>query len=129
MRPEPDPVVFDWVSSQPRRTMFTTSLNQAEIMANTATLAAGRKHDFLLQRAEQLFSEEFAGRVLAFQSSSAAFYARIVAARRNAGRPIAIIDALIAAVALASEATVATRDTAGFANIDGLHVINPWLAA
>ena len=127
MRHDPDAAVFDWVSRQPRRTMFTTSLNQAEILAGTATLPSGRRQAFFLQRAEQLFSEEFAGRVLAFQPSSAVFYARIVAARRYAGRPTAIIDAWSAAGAWAARASDPTRHTAGFADIEGLQVVNPWL--
>jgi len=51
----------------------------------------------------------------------------IAAARRRAGRPIAVFDALIAATARANGAAVATRDAGGFVDC-GLDIIDPWSA-
>jgi hypothetical protein len=48
-----------------------------------------------------------------------------VLVRRHAGNPIEKFDALIAATALAVGASIATRDTGGFAGC-GLIVIDPW---
>jgi hypothetical protein len=47
--------------------------------------------------------------------------------RRRSGNPIGALDALIAAIALAADAELATRDTGGFDGC-GLSVINPWTA-
>jgi hypothetical protein len=63
-----------------------------------------------------------------FEASAAARYSDIVLARRRAGNPIEGFDALIAATALAREASVATRDTGGFAGC-GLTFIDPWTAS
>ena len=49
-------------------------------------------------------------------------------ARRRAGKPIEKFDALIAAIALATGAEVATRDIGGFAGC-GLSLVNPWEAS
>lgn len=54
-------------------------------------------------------------------------YPGVVLARRRAGNPIEKFDALIAAIALAAGAEVATRDTGGFAGC-GLILIDPWTA-
>jgi toxin FitB len=48
--------------------------------------------------------------------------------RRRGGKPIEKFDALIAATALAAGASIATRDTGGFAGC-GLTVIDPWTAS
>jgi toxin FitB len=48
--------------------------------------------------------------------------------RVTARKPIEKFDALIAARALAAVATIATRDTGGFAGC-GLTVIDPWTAS
>jgi predicted nucleic acid-binding protein len=69
-----------------------------------------------------------AGRVLPFSSRAAAHYAEIVTARRRAGNPIEGFDALIAAIAWAAEAEIATRDVSGFDGC-GLTVIDPWSTA
>lgn len=77
--------------------------------------------------ATAIFSEDFAGRVLPFDSRAAARYASITATRRRSGLPIENFDALIAATTFAAGASIATRDTGGFEGC-GLTVINPWLS-
>lgn len=77
---------------------------------------------------ELLLSDTFAGHVLAFDVDSSAYYADILATRTRAGRPISGLDAQIAAVCTQHQATLATRNTADFADI-GLDLINPWDSA
>jgi predicted nucleic acid-binding protein len=79
----------------------------------------------LAAAAEAMFAEDFAARVLPFEARAAARYPEIVLARRLAGNPIEKFDALIAATALAAGASIATRDSGGFAGC-GLTVIDPW---
>ena len=75
-----------------------------------------------------MFAVDFAGRLLPFEERAAARYPEIVLARRHAGHPIEKFDALIAATALAAGASIATRDTGGFAGF-GLTIIDPWTAS
>jgi toxin FitB len=127
MRGEPDPAVLDWVAAQPRALLYTTYVNQAEILYGIAALPAGRRRTALATAVEAMFAEDFAGRVLPFEARAAARYSEIVIARRQAGKPIEKFDALIAATALAAGASIATRDSGGFAGC-GLTVIDPWTA-
>jgi len=48
-----------------------------------------------------------------------------MADRKRRGRPGEIRDTLIAGIALASNATVATRNVAHFAD-SNINVVNPW---
>lgn len=125
MRPEPHPAVLAWVAGQPRGLLYTTHINQAEILYGIAALPEGRRRGALADAARAVFIEDFADRVLPFGAAAAVRYADIVTARRHAGNPIEGFDALIAATALAAGASVATRDTAGFSGC-GLIVIDPW---
>jgi predicted nucleic acid-binding protein len=125
MRPAPHHAVFAWVAAQPRAMLCTTSINQAEVMYGIAALPDGRRRAALAIAAQAIFTEEFAGRVLAFGAGAASHYANIVVARRHAGNPIEGFDALIAAIALTEGASVATRDLGGFEGF-GLKLINPW---
>jgi toxin FitB len=50
---------------------------------------------------------------------------RRVAERCRLGRPIEIMDAQIAAIALSHRAVIATRDAADFAHC-GVRIVNPW---
>ena len=127
MRPEPHPAVFAWVAAQPRASLYTTSLNRAEVLYGVAALPKGRRKDALAAAAELMFQEDLAGRILPFDGNGAVHYAKLVMARRDAGAPIEAFDALIAAATLAAGAGIATRDVGGFAGC-GLSVVNPWEA-
>ncbi len=127
MRPEPHLGVFTWIAAQPRSQLYTTHINQAEILFGIAALPEGRRRTALAEAARALFTEDFAEHVLPFGDAAARCYADLVVTRRRAGHPIEGFDALIAATALAAGASVATRDTAGFEGC-GLVLINPWAA-
>ncbi len=127
MRVEPHPKVLAWVAAQPRMLLYTTRINQVEVLYGIAALPEGRWREALASTAVAIFDEDMAGHILPFGAAAAARYAGVAAARRRAGRPIEGFDALIAATALAAGASVATRDTTGFVDC-GLALIDPWTA-
>ena len=128
MRAEPHPAVMAWMAAQPRAQLYTTRINQAEILYGIAGLPRGRRRAALAEAASAMFEEDFAGRILPFEAAAALRYPEIVLARRQAGKPIEKFDALIAATALAAGASIATRDAGGFEEC-GLNVVNPWTAS
>jgi predicted nucleic acid-binding protein len=75
-----------------------------------------------------MFREDFAGRILPFDTDAAVLYAEIFAARRSAGRPVPMADLMIASIARVHGASVVTRDTRGFDGC-GLTLIDPWSQA
>ena len=125
MRPAPAEPVIAWVSARPATSQYTTTVTQAEILYGILLLAAGKRRARLLNAADAMFAEEFAGRVLGFGSDAAALYARIAADRRRVGRPISHFDAQIAAIARANGATVVTRNVADFYGC-GVELVDPW---
>lgn len=78
------------------------------------------------QAAEQMFTLDFHGPCLAFDSVAAKCYAVLVAHRVAQGLPISTEDGQIAAIALANGLVLATRNTRDFENINGLKQVNPW---
>ncbi len=128
MRSEPDRAVFAWVSAQPRTTLYTTSVNKAEVLYGIRALPIGRRRTALTEAADAMFAADFLDRVLPFDSEAATHYAQIVVTRRRAGNPIEAFDAQIAATALTFGAEIATRDIGGFGGC-GVVLINPWTAA
>lgn len=124
MRPEPDAAVLRWIAAQPLGALHVSTLTCAEILVGIDRLPEGKRQRLLAEQAEGLFSEEFAGRILGFDLAAAAAYAAIVGQRRRAGRPIATVDAMIAAIARVHGAAVATRD--GDLAGCGVPLIDPW---
>lgn len=72
-----------------------------------------------------MFREDFAGRILPFDTEAAVIYAELFALRRSAGRPAATAGLMIASIARVHGASVVTRDTRDFEGC-GLTLINPW---
>jgi predicted nucleic acid-binding protein len=127
MRPAPHPQVLAWFAQQAASPMWTSAITQAELLCGVALLPDGARRAQLATLAEQLFSLDFApGRVLPFDDQAAAHYALLRAQRQRAGLPITTEDAQIAAIALAAQLPLVTRNTKDFVQIEGLELINPW---
>ena len=125
MRASPSVSVVRWVAAQSPSSLYITSVTQAEILHGILLLPSGKKRNAVHAASEAMFATEFKGRILAFDSTAAAPYARIAADRRRLGHPISQFDAQIAAIALAARAAIATRNVADFKDCN-VKVVNPW---
>jgi toxin FitB len=125
MKPSPSPQVMTWLGQYPALRLFTATITQAEILYGVELLPKGRRRTALQAAVEATFAEEFAGRILPFDSEAAGAFRHVALARRALGRPVTQFDAQIAAIALARGASLATRNTADFEGC-GVAVFNPW---
>ena len=125
MRPHPAARVVDWVGRQAAFRLYLSSITEAELRYGVEVMPEGSRQTKLRDAVEGMVREDFAGRILPFESDAARAYALIAAARRATGRPISRADCQIAAIARSVGASVATRDTGGFEGC-GIGVVNPW---
>ena len=125
MKSVPNVAVRDWMALQPAANLFVTTITQAEILHGILLLPRGRRRDAIEAAAEEMFEQDFTGRLLPFGSLAAHAYAEIAVARRQSGRPISQFDAQIAAIAKSVGAGVATRNVPDFEGC-GIKVIDPW---
>jgi predicted nucleic acid-binding protein len=125
LRPNPEPRVTEWLSDQPRSSVFTTTITRGEILYGIRVLPAGKRRDGLWDAAMKIFDIDLAGQVLSFDSLAADEFAEISSTRRAAGRPIAQFDAQIAGITRSRGAQLATRNVRDF-DVCGFDVINPW---
>ena len=125
MGTRPAPQVANWMAQHKPELLFTAAVCQAEILSGIAVLPRGRRRDGLEMAALAMFREDFAGRILPFESDAAEIYAEIFAARRSIGRPASMPDLMIPSIARSRGASVVTRDTSGFEGC-GLTLIDPW---
>lgn len=125
MRAEPAVAVLAWFGKTASASLFFSSIGEAELRTGAALLPAGERRDRLNAGIDAMIEEDFAGRLLSFDSAAAKAYAPIALARRRAGRPIMDADCQIAAIASANGAAVATRNVRDFEGC-GVEVINRW---
>jgi len=128
MGTRPAPEVASWMTRQPIDLLFTAAVCQAEIISGIAVLPEGRRREALEMAALSMFREDFAGRILPFDSDAAVIYGELFALRRRAGRPATTADLMIAAIARARGTSIVTRNTGDFEGC-GLALINPWASS
>lgn len=127
MRAKPAPEVLAWVDAQPTSQLFISAITVAEILYGIARMADGKRKQSLLDVATLMFDEDFAGRILSFDSDAAVHYAGLTAESEAKGKVVDMADGQIAAIAALHDARVATRNVRHFDYL-GVPVINPWEA-
>lgn len=121
----PDACVVNWLNSQPRSSVWTTSINVYEIRSGLLAMPGGRRQAALSSVFERLLNMTIEGRIAVFDTVAAERAAELEAAGLKSGRPRDRRDTMIAGIVLASHATLATRNTKHFEDI-AKSVVNPW---
>jgi len=119
MRRDADPRVIAWLDSQRPDSVWTTTITTFEILPDS------RKRSALEEAFSRALEEDLENRVLPVDDTAAEAAARIAAHHRNTGRPVEIRDTLIAGIATARKATLATRNIRHFENT-GITTADPW---
>ena len=126
MQQQPDARVVSWLDRQAAESVWISTITLFEARYGLALLASGRRKKVLLERFEQFLEEDLENRVLAFDTQAATLAAQLAADRKARGRPVDMRDTLIAGIALARRATLATRNMRHFDDLS-VPVVDPWL--
>ena len=127
MRTQPDRTVMDWLDQQPNSSVWTTSITVMEIRYGLQIMPAGKRRETMTKELKAVLREEIGERYASFDAEAAELAAELMASRRARGRPVDFRDTVIAGIALATRATLATGNTAHFADLS-VPVVNPWTA-
>jgi predicted nucleic acid-binding protein len=125
MQQLPDPVVVNWLDANPAGAIWISSITLFEARYGLFLMPEIQRKTLLQQRFEQLVQTDLANRVVVFDVRAAHLAAQLAAERKNRGRPVDMRDTLIAGIALAQGATLATRNARHFEDLP-ISVINPW---
>lgn len=126
MRPNPNRGVIKWIDALPEEDVWISAITVGEVRLGLALLPEGHRKQTLKGLAEEMFQEEFFEKCLPFDCQAAEAYAEIVSSRSRQGRPIAVEDAQIAAIALSADLELVTRNIKDFLGIEELKLVNPW---
>ena len=125
MRTAPDAPVVAWLDRQPAESVWITSITLFEARFGLALLPAGRRRRSLETAFAHLLEEDLENRVVDFDDAAASAAATLAAERQAAGRSVDLRDTLIAGIALARRATLATRNVRHFADLS-VPMVDPW---
>lgn len=124
MRSKPEEKVVAWLDTQPRDSVWITSITALEIRFGLQIMAAGRKRNSLFQAFESLL-ETIGHRIAAFDDDAAEHSGDLMAQRQRAGRPVDLRDTMIAGIVLTRHATLATHNLSHFRDA-GIPLVDPW---
>lgn len=127
MHQTPDATVVAWLDGQPAESIWITSVTLFEARLGMALLPKGRRRQGLEAAFAHLLKDDLEERVLDFDSAAANEAALLAAERQKHGRPVDMRDTLIAGIALARRATLATRNVRHFRDLK-VPVVDPWQA-
>ena len=125
MRLESEPSVVRWFDQQPRNSLWTSSVNVFEIRFGLEILQPGKRRSFL-EEAFEVILQKINHRIVSFDDAAAQQTAELATIRQKRGRPVELRDTMIAGIVLANHATLATQNTAHFADISA-KIVNPWI--
>ncbi len=121
-RKRPDPNVADWFAKRSATSLFLSVLTLGEIRKGIEKHADPEKGLLLADWLEQELPAYFRGRILPIDATVADQWGRL---QVTAGRPLPVIDSLLAATALRHGLRMVTRNVSDFAGLS-VEVINPW---
>jgi predicted nucleic acid-binding protein len=125
MRTNPETVVVEWLDRQPADSVWITSITVFEARFGLALLPKGRRRNGLERAFDRVLTEDLSNRVLALDEMAAVTAAQLAAERQRWGRTVDLRDTLIAGIAQARRATIATRNARHFEGLD-VPVVDPW---
>jgi toxin FitB len=125
MQAIPDPAVAEWLDRQPPDSIWTTTISIMEISAGLKMMPDGRRRIALWNAYVILLRDKIEGRIAPFDMSAAEQASDLMAQRKERGRPVETRDTMIAGIAQASRAALATRNASHFNDLS-IPVVNPW---
>ena len=127
VRPKPEPRVLEWMEAVDETLLYLSVLTLGEIRKGLAGLTQSKRRTLLENWLEVELQPRFSGRIVSIDTAIADRWGLLTAEAKRNGKPLSIIDGLLAATALQHNLTVVSRNTSDFANTH-VPVLDPWEA-
>lgn len=124
-RHAPDACVIRWIDSLDEMKLYLSAVTIGEIQHGVERLAESRRKNILLSWLNNDLLQRFEHRVLPLDAQTMMVWGRLTARLESTGRPMSIMDSLIASTALQHNLVLLTRNVSDFSACE-LEIINPW---
>ena len=121
----PEPKVLEFLDSLESRCTFLSVLTIGELKRGIERVPQSSKKQRLTRWLDEDVLVRFAGQIAPIDLPVMLEWGRLLARLESRGRVLPAMDSLIAAIALAGDFTLITRNERDFADT-GVRVVNPW---
>ncbi|MGA3257663.1 MAG: type II toxin-antitoxin system VapC family toxin [Bryobacteraceae bacterium] len=126
VKPKPDDRVRRWIEETNESILFLSVLTLGEIRNGVQRLRSGRRRGRLESWLQVDLPSRFQDRILPIDSAIADRWGRVSAIAAAKGKPVPVIDGLLAATAIHHNLTLVTRNSSDVSGT-GVPTLNPWL--
>ena len=123
---QPNQKVVDWIDGLDPNAVYLSVITIGEIRKGIEKLAKSQRRATLTEWLTQDLLVRFDGRIAAITTDVILVWGELTGRLENAGHPMSAIDSLIAAIALAGNYRLVTRNTVDFQHTS-VNMINPWM--
>jgi toxin FitB len=124
-RGDPNPSVKHWLENADSGSLYASVLTLAEIRFGVELLPVSKRRTQLEEWLEHDLPAWFGDRILPIGRAVADRWGVLRAEAQMNGRPLSVVDGLLAATALEHGLTLVSRNISDFVVL-GLEVVNPW---
>ena len=125
VKPAPAAGVLEWFAQQDELSLCLSPLSLGELKRGIEKLAAGKRKTFLQKWLTENVILRFGDRVLPVTAEIGERWGELQAKLEKKGKPMPVIDGLIAATAIHHRLTVVTRNIKHM-EASGVTLFNPW---
>lgn len=124
VRPRPNNDMIAWLERSSNATLYISAITIGEIQRGISRLDESVRRKKLINFIDELLST-YSERILPLTIETSRQWGRLCEKLDRKGRPLPILDSLIAATALEHQFTVVTRNIADFSDT-GVKLLNIW---
>lgn len=124
VKPRPNAGLIQWMESADEDRVFLSVVTIAELRYGVERMPAGARRNRLERWVQQELALRFENRILPVDYPVADLWGKMVSRSESAGRPLAVMDAFLAATAEFHNLTLVTRNARHFPFLNA--VLNPW---
>jgi predicted nucleic acid-binding protein len=124
-KPKPEQRVVDWLNKADLERVYLSVVTFGEIQLGISGIPASNRRTQLEEWLNDDLTAQFAGRILPLDAETFVNWGQMSADLKQQGKPMSVMDSLIAATALHHKMVLVTRNVKDFSNV-ALSVFNPW---
>ena len=121
----PNPSVIEWITHHLNETSYLSVITIGELKAGISRLPSSKRRTNLQAWLEKDILQTYQSRILPIDTETMLIWGELMAKLTGIGKPMPIVDSLIASTARQHNLTLVTRNVADFQAVD-ISVINPW---
>jgi predicted nucleic acid-binding protein len=125
VKPRPDENVRRWIDETDESILFLSAVTLGEIRKGIDSLRSGARRGRLESWLQVDLRDRFRGRILPIDEAIADRWGAISAMAASKGKPVPVVDGLLAATALHHNLTLVTRNSSDVGGT-GVSTLNPW---